>query len=138
MSTPPTPALNPTIAVLAPLLGTWSGRGAGEYPTIESFEYDETIAFDHVGKPFLAYRQRTSARDDGRPLHSEAAYWRVPAPGLAEIVVAHPTGITEVLEGFALQSRAILGDFHAEDAQETDDVQVQKISLKLLREMPAG
>jgi hypothetical protein len=25
----------------------------------------------------------------------------VPAPSLAEIVIAHPTGITEVLEGFA-------------------------------------
>ncbi|MGK0313349.1 MAG: hypothetical protein ACI8RC_002989, partial [Ilumatobacter sp.] len=28
-------------------------------------------------------------------------YWRFPDRGLAEVVLAHPTGITEILEGFA-------------------------------------
>ena len=91
--------LHPDLAALAPLLGTWSGQGAGEYPTIPPFDYLEEVVFAHVGKPFLTYGQKTKAVADGKPLHAETGFLRVPQPGHVEMVLAHPSGITEIEVG---------------------------------------
>jgi THAP4-like, heme-binding beta-barrel domain len=100
------PELHPDLEALAPLLGTWAGRGAGKYPTIQPFEYFEEVVFSHVGKPFLVYGQKTKAVADGRPLHAETGYLRVPGPGRLELVLAHPNGITEIDVG----SYSVTGD----------------------------
>lgn len=91
--------LHPDLAALAPLIGTWSGQGAGKYPTIPPFDYLEEVVFAHVGKPFLAYGQKTKAVADGKPLHAETGFLRVPQPGQVELVLAHPSGITEIEVG---------------------------------------
>src|ERR1700759_4029221 len=93
------PDLHPDLEELAPLLGTWAGKGAGKSPTIQPFEYLEEVVFSHVGKPFLAYAQKTKAVADGKPLHAETGYLRVPEPGRVELVLAHPSGVTEIEVG---------------------------------------
>lgn len=90
--------LHPAVEHLAPLLGTWRGGGRGDYPTIEPFEYTEEVTIGHVGKPFLAYGQRTKGVD-GAPLHAESGYLRPAGHGGLELLIVHPSGIAEVLVG---------------------------------------
>jgi hypothetical protein len=93
------PEVHPDVSGLAALVGTWEGTGVGEYPTIDDFTYLESITFGHVGKPFLAYSQRTRHPETGLPMHAESGYWRIPTPGSIEIVMAQPTGLAEIYEG---------------------------------------
>jgi hypothetical protein len=92
-------ALHPAVQPLAFLLGSWKGEGKGEYPSIEPFSYGEEIEFSHNGRPFLFYTQKTWNPADGYPLHSEAGYMRPVADGRVELILAQPSGITEILAG---------------------------------------
>ena len=115
------PELHPDLAVLAPLLGTWEGPGEGEYPTIDDFTYLESISFTHVGKPFVAYSQRTRHPASGAPMHAEAGYLRVPRQGLIEIVMAQPTGIAEIYQGaVTADDRTVVIDVRSTSVTATD------------------
>lgn len=93
------PALHDDVAHLSALLGTWRGAGHGSYPTIESFDYLEEVTFGHVGKPFLAYTQKTRHADTNAPLHAESGYLRPVGTDAVEFVVAQPSGIIEIHSG---------------------------------------
>jgi hypothetical protein len=94
-----TVVLHPDLEPLRALLGTWSGTGTGSYPTIESFSYVEEVIFGHIGKPFLAYSQKTRNATTDLPLHAETGYWRLIGQRQLEVVLAHPTGILELQLG---------------------------------------
>jgi hypothetical protein len=87
------------LAELAFLLGDWSGTGEGVWPPGERFDYAEDVTFEFVGDPFLLYAQRSWSLDDGSPIHFERGFLRPAGPGIVELVLAHPIGITEVAVG---------------------------------------
>lgn len=99
------PSLHDDIAHLEFLLGEWHGSGAGEYPTIEPFRYNEQVEFRHVGKPFISYVQRTKHADTGLPLHAESGYLRPVGPDRIEFVVVQPSGIIEMHDGVVVGQR---------------------------------
>lgn len=99
------PSLHDNIAHLSFLLGEWHGSGAGEYPTIESFRYNEQVEFRHVGKPFISYVQRTKHAETGLPLHAESGYLRPVGTSGVEFVVVQPSGIIEMHQGVVAGQR---------------------------------
>lgn len=102
--------LHPDLESIEFLVGTWRGSGRGQYPTIDPFTYTEEAWFvPGPGKPFLQYTQRTRGAD-GLALHAETGFVRITAEG-PELVIAQPTGLTEVhsgvLNGSVLEFRSL-------------------------------
>jgi hypothetical protein len=91
--------LHPDLRDLAFLLGTWRGTGDGDYPTVDPFTYREELAFEHVGDPFLLYRQESWGTPGDDPLHFERGFLRPGEGGVVELCLAHPLGLTEIAHG---------------------------------------
>lgn len=91
--------LHANVAPFQRFLGTWSGEGHSFYPTIEDLRYRETLTLTPApGKPFVRIEQKT-ASESGLPMHVEVGYLRFGERGHVELVLAQPTGQTELLEG---------------------------------------
>src|SRR6516164_8911472 len=94
---------HPDLAPLRFLLGRWEGVGVGGYETIESFQFGQEIEFSQNGKPYLIYTSRSWALDStgmpSRPLAMESGFWRLQPGNKVEVMLAHPTGITEIYLG---------------------------------------
>ncbi|MEX0985159.1 MAG: FABP family protein [Actinomycetota bacterium] len=93
------PELHEDVRALAFLVGTWRGRGAGSYPTIEDFLYEEEIRIEHAGDAYLTHLQRSWSNEDGSAIHLERGFIRPGADGEVELTLAHPLGLTEIAHG---------------------------------------
>lgn len=106
------PEAHPAITPLSFLLGRWEGAGVGGYPAIESFRFGLELTFTHIGKPYLIHASRSWRLDDDgnrvEPLAMETGFWRPQADGKVEVLLAHPTGITEIYVGEVSGARADL------------------------------
>ncbi|WP_337059827.1 FABP family protein [Kineococcus sp. G2] len=126
MAGAPVPLRTDTPLPLVPLswlLGRWEGAGVLGHPARgEDARFGQVVEFTHDGRDFLSYTSTTWALDEAGsttdPLDVETGYWRprpldpaAPAPADGprpvdlEVVLAHPTGVVEVLVGKATGPR---------------------------------
>lgn len=92
------------INLLELLAGEWAGAGVGEYPTITTFEYLETLRFTRdETRPLLHYEQKTSRRTVGQsdfvPSHWESGFLSSGPDDQVEVANAQIGGRVEVLAG---------------------------------------
>lgn len=85
---------------LTGLVGVWRGRGRGEYPTIDPFDYGDELVISDSGRGFLQIQQTTQI--NGEPRHVEVGYLRTPTADSVELVIAIPTGQAELGVGACL------------------------------------
>ena len=91
--------LHPDLMPLAWLVGTWRGKGRGEYPNVPGFQFAQEISFNHDGRAFLNYFSRSWIIGENdeiiRPAASEVGFWRIKEKNVLEVLLAHNTGIAE-------------------------------------------
>ncbi|MEU4611348.1 FABP family protein [Streptomyces umbrinus] len=101
-----TPTPHALLEPVLGLLGSWHGRGQGEYPTLTGdFAYAQEVTFSHDGRPFLRYEARAWLLDADdaplRPSARESGWWRLQPDGRVEALITQPTGIAEIMVGHA-------------------------------------
>ena len=117
--------------ILHVFLGEWSGTGRGEFPTIEPFNYIETLRFSTDGRPLLHYEQKTKRRRNGEsdyvPSHWESGFIRLLPDGKIELTCAQNGGRLEKLTGSieATETGMLL---HLKSADILNDIRMLKTS----------
>jgi THAP4-like, heme-binding beta-barrel domain len=104
------PPIHDALFALLPLVGEWTGEGAGISPAGDGFTFGQTLRFAHDGRPFLAYESRAWLMGDHgaviRQAWRESGFWR---PGsdqdALEVVLASNTGQALVYAGVAGDQR---------------------------------
>src|SRR5690349_12196213 len=119
------------------LIGEWSGKGRGEFPTIEPFEYLETLIFAGDHRPFVHYEEKTKRRNteqaDYIASHWESGFIRLLPGGDVELINTQGSGRLERLVGsleatetgliLSLQSTAFLNDARMLESSRTITVE---------------
>ncbi len=99
------PDLHWSLLGLLPFIGVWRGRGTGDYPTIEPFEFAQEVRISHDGRPFLFYESRSwLITPEGQPIKPssrEVGWWRPvivddKANDEVEALFTTPSGIMEL------------------------------------------
>ena len=83
------------------LIGEWQGEGNGEYPTISSFHYLETLRITAAGNG-VHYHQSTrrlASLDQYVPSHQESGFLQLLDDGMVEIANVQLGGRLEILRG---------------------------------------
>jgi hypothetical protein len=86
------------------LTGKWTGTGSGRYPTIEPFEYQESLHFTpDETRPIIHYEQKTRRRSAEQaefiPSHWETGFIELLPDNRIEVANAQSGGRVEVLVG---------------------------------------
>jgi hypothetical protein len=101
--------LHPDCGPVAWLLGRWGGRGHGDYPTIDKFEYGQELVFTHDGRPFFHYFSRSWIVDEAgekvREAAQEAGFLRCRPGGELELLLSHSFGVSEIWYGKAADGK---------------------------------
>lgn len=91
------------IDALRSLVGTWTGRGEGAFPTIDSFAYrEETVITTRDGVDGIHFEQRAwKALPDGgeETSHWESGFFLVDDAGQVDLLNAQESRRVEVLAG---------------------------------------
>jgi THAP domain-containing protein 4 len=87
------------------LEGTWRGEGRGQFPTVTSFDYRETLVFTRRDEKTLAYEQRTQKHYDGGTeylqSHWESGFISILENDELQLVNIQIGGRSEILVGTA-------------------------------------